>query len=762
MLILPSLSFSQSHRRFAFFWMTIATTWFLPFSGNSSIVLAQESISGSTSTTSLGRDFWVLEMPNYDCRGDHFAIAVANPASTHTQEANVVVEHQGTSFPMTVAPGTLETSLFPNCQDDRDQGRNSTLPVYHVTSSNVDVTVFAFNPLENVFTNDATLVLPTVTLGTSYRIVSYRSPTSNYRGSQFAIVATQTGTTTVEIQDPQGLVQEVVTLQQGERYLRVQDDPVMTGWLVNANQPVAVFSGTMCTAVGDSADACDILYEQVLPIQTLADTYVSCPTLTRPFNCSTMNNNNSCAGDVFQLMATQDGTEVIFSPPQPTVGDRVVLARAGDYVEYTSNVPHVVTATHPVYSSQLLVSQLSTGDAESTGDPALLAVPPVNQFLREYTFLTPTTFRYDYMHVIAPQGLVLTLDGHVQPPITCDDDNGAAGVVQDVTYCCARFAVGDGSHSVTGTDRFGLTVTGMDCAVSFAYVGGMGLEPINNGGGECATGGPYQESFCRSALDHATLELSAATASCGSDHTAPLAVHWSASEDGVTFSDASVLNPLVSMDNFGETSVCLQVTCGGTGEEDITTTCCSTVEFLPETEDNCIVTTPTPPGPIVDYSCGAESVQRCHDTFDSIADQVVGVNVDLACNSYHCAANPCIYQVSTTPECSEVVCQFNEALGGVGILFVKEEEAGVAAAQVCGTHESMCSILIAEFVSSYGAPFLYPDIDLSNQACDFYKSCVGDTLCDPRVYYNYVSCVGRTQGVCIAQMLAIAQIPGFY
>lgn len=105
--------------------------------------------------TNKGKDFWLAELPNVECYSN-FATAVANPSVT---TANVVIDHPATSTSILVviSPRALETTRFP-CRATSSTG-TFTNPVYHVTSD-VDVVVYDFIPIDNVFTNDAALVLP--------------------------------------------------------------------------------------------------------------------------------------------------------------------------------------------------------------------------------------------------------------------------------------------------------------------------------------------------------------------------------------------------------------------------------------------------------------------------------------------------------------------------------------------------------------------------------------------------------------------------
>jgi hypothetical protein len=255
----------------------------------------------------------------------------------------------------------------------------------------------------------------------------------------------------------------------------------------------------------------------------------------------------------------------------------------GGFLEYYTNVPHVVRANKPIYTNQMLVGILSGPIQPGTGDPSLFAVPPVDQFLFNYIFLTPDTFQYDFINIIAPSGTVVTLDNMTQT-VTCTGSE--AGVIGGKSYCCARYAVVDGVHTVSGNQKFGLTVSGFAYAGSYAYIGGVGLQPINAG---CVTGGPYQAEVCDVSVP---VPLNG-TADCA-DGTTP-SVLWS-STSGVVFSIRTIADPTVTVPNFGTYDVCLQVTCGRKS----TVKCCSTIEVFRNNKDCAAALTPTPaPTPVL-------------------------------------------------------------------------------------------------------------------------------------------------------------------
>ena len=423
-------------------------------------------------------------------------------------------------------------------------------------TSDVDVVVYIFNPLVNAFTNDASLVLPVDALGKDHRVGSYLSPIGNTNGSFLGVIAVETGTTNVQLFDRAGTLKANLNITQGQYHQRVEgssppsDD--VTGWKVLSDKPVAVFGGTKCTSLGNSTAACDHLEDQILPEESLASSYVASPTLSRPVGCIPTT-PGSCSPDVFRYVATEAGTTVSTSP---SVGGGL-LTNPGDFIEISTATPHVVTADKPFYGYQYLISQNSGSPVAGTGDPAMLAMPPVDQFQFSYIFLTPSTYAFDFINMGAPVGTAITLDGL---PVT--DTCTSVGTIGAVTYCFIVKRVSDGAHTISGNKQFGLSVSGFDSFASYAYLGGVGLQPLNAG---CDTGGPYQVLSCSVP---STVAL-AGIPSC-LDGSIPI-VEWS-SDNGVTFDDATTADPTATVPGFGTFNVTMTVQCGAAEPVECTST----------------------------------------------------------------------------------------------------------------------------------------------------------------------------------------------
>jgi hypothetical protein len=109
------------------------------------------------------------------------------------------------------------------------------------------------------------------------------------------------------------------------------------------------------------------------------------------------------------------------------------------------------------------------------GDPAISYFAAVAQYRTNYTFLTPMTYAWDMMTVIAPMNAWNSIELDGQPLAQAPTALG----VQGLGY--ARVLIPDGPHQIrSDVTKFGLEVYGYDCRVSYAYPGGLSLSEIND------------------------------------------------------------------------------------------------------------------------------------------------------------------------------------------------------------------------------------------------------------------------------------------
>ncbi|MDY0060145.1 MAG: IgGFc-binding protein [Myxococcota bacterium] len=412
----------------------------------------------------------------------------------------------------------------------RDVNGTIQAPLAFQVQSSIPINAYQFNPLENqqVFSNDASLLLPINALGKNYLVMTREQTFADLK-SYLTVIAVLPGTTDVYVTPTVRTLPGtgIPALARGQRkrftmkqfdvlnletncpydergYCRTGDD--LTGSEVFADRLIAVFGGSEatnapntnhCSASGvpgetgtcwdgttpcqDNSDCedfitccADHLEMQHFPLETWGRRYIATKSYDR--------NQES---DVWRIMAQRDGTTVETIPHQLTIPP---LAR-GEFVDFESAGHFEIRSNYAVLVGQFLAAEQAPdpnlrgreepGDA-GTGDPAFLLAVPVEQYMSRYVVLSPDEYAFDYASVTAPLGTKVLLDGAEIPP-------GSFEPVGDGEFVVARIPVDDGVHtfaSVPGPGQakapgIGVILYGWDQYVSYAYPGGLNLNLIN-------------------------------------------------------------------------------------------------------------------------------------------------------------------------------------------------------------------------------------------------------------------------------------------
>ena len=433
--------------------------------------------------SNLGTEFWLVNI--IQTFPGQFGIAIANPGVSAAQ-ITIVNTIEGTTTD-TIPPGSAEVYAFPLHAIAVTGTAISADPVYHVTSDR-EVAVFTLETLEPLGFNDASLILPVSLLDQTYRVANYVN-SDQFSGVFVGVVASSQGMTNVQLLDQAGATVHNVNLAQGEYFQRTilyatpADD--MTGWRVVTDKPAAVFSGDHGTEISLTPGCCaDPVLEQLLPEEGAADSFVVCPTRTRPLGCTT-----SCAPDLFRFVATQDNTTISTSP---NVGGGTIAS--GDFVQIVTSAPFVITADNEIFGHQFLVSETGGFSPEpGVGDPSLMGLVPVERFQSGYAFFSPSIWPRSFVNVTVPVGATVSIDG-LQLSGSCDP----AGTVNGTAYCCMRQEVAPGFHTLKSNQRVGLFVSGLPDTggfqQSYAYTGGFCTGCTSNA--ECDDGNVCTNDSC--------------------------------------------------------------------------------------------------------------------------------------------------------------------------------------------------------------------------------------------------------------------------
>ncbi len=495
--------------------------------------------------SNLGCEYWAVDLDNVsidageDAAAQQFAVTISNPfdvevavevfrsdAAWSEPAREVLVER--------ISLAAREIAILPLDQREVDgtpehshgwQGRSSgsalSAAAYRIRTSH-PVVAYQLNPLANVgvFSNDASLLLPTSALDERYVVIGWPQTVADtddpetdmgddYRsfvtvvGTQDSVVTITPSTSALPVPQLGGEPIEArrpleVALGPYE-VLNLETDGLLsdlTGTVIEASAPVAVFSGSEAAdvpAVARRADrfcCADHLEEQLLPTSALGTRYAGVRTPSRTAAV------RAAGGDVavvvesewFRVVAVDPGeTHVTTTLPAPD--DRFVLEGVGAHATIRAEEDFVLESDRRVAFGQFVGSQETTGIPAGLpgGDPAFVAVPPMSQWRSDYVVLAPSGYAFDFLVIVAPQSASVLLGGAPLPD-TCER-SALGDSDDDVLRCQLSFpeirtpnprrppeihpgSQGDGARRIESDIEIGVLLYGFDEFVSYAYAGG--------------------------------------------------------------------------------------------------------------------------------------------------------------------------------------------------------------------------------------------------------------------------------------------------
>lgn len=441
---------------------------------------------------------------------DDFAVVVGNP---NDSPAEITLRTGGLPYDVIDVPAESTLAIpLPFNQDLKgaESSRRVQDAAYEVRS-NIPVVAYQYNPLHfrspadasiYSYTNDASMLLPEHVLTTNYIVSTWPSwgisqdpaPVLQYQWVPgfVAITATANGTDvtvtssaetaggdvtplsvggeatyaldrgdvlqifshmpSTQETDPCGVIGGERTTANGAEYCLSVTQGDLTGTVITASSPVAVFAGHACTFMPYFEWACDHLEEMLFPLETWgANVVMTAPTFPGGF---------ARAPTIYRVIAANDGTLVRFDPEvQPAQ-----FLDVGQVLQFESDEHFAIEAGGPISVTQAMLGQQAL-DADE-GDPALGSGIPINQWRSEYDFLAPDSYTWNHVNIVAPTGARLFLDGlEVEEWETI----GTSG------YSAARLLIEAGAHRIESVDdvEFSITSYGYASFTSYLHPGGL-------------------------------------------------------------------------------------------------------------------------------------------------------------------------------------------------------------------------------------------------------------------------------------------------
>lgn len=290
-------------------------------------------------------------------------------------------------------------------------------------------------------------VQPVSALGTSYLVSSYTKLAADLTGL-FCIVATEFGTT-VTITGPASsnawdatLAKSItIKLNRGEVYTYVassngdgSNDP--SGTRIVASAPVAVISGHSCAYVPAKCEACNPLYEQLVP-SLLYGVQTFIPPIARR------------AESMVRVMASDEPATISVNGGAP-----VTIPPGMWWEARRDTMPIHVRSDVPV---QVALFGMGFRSGDSLGDPCMIMVPPHEQYAREQLITTSATPTWKHF-------LTLSCGPDNQNTVFIDGTavSATSWVVDERSqFRYAHVRVKYGSHLVTSVGPVGVMATGI-------------------------------------------------------------------------------------------------------------------------------------------------------------------------------------------------------------------------------------------------------------------------------------------------------------
>jgi hypothetical protein len=454
--------------------------------------LSQCQLAEATKSN-VGCEFWAVDMPNLPPRDTYvYAVAISNPSHDDDVTVRVYDGNDGGNEQLliteTIPPRQVRVLNLSGTHSGQvghyagDAGFNGTgIAVgraFRITSE-LPVVATQFNPIGGAsgHTTDASLLLPTHTLAHDYIHLAWAQGHGD--GSNLIVVGTQANTTvtitpTVGTTAGQNGLPAMtagaptqVTIGAYDYVQLSTGSQDLSGSVITSSAPVAVFGGHTCANVPTTATtACDHVEEQIFPLETWGHNYVAA-----------RNPQRANEAMVWRVVAAEDATTITFDPPV-SVGAQTMM-NATDVLQFSDGGDFHASADKPIMIAGYMVGCSAAGGG-CPGDPYMVLMVPEEQYQDDYVFLVDTSYDQDFAKLIRPAGAQIDVEClGVVPAERWSPVGGSGWEVATIDMNPGEALCTTGTNEATGTAPFGIIVSGQASAASYAYAGGLALQPIN-------------------------------------------------------------------------------------------------------------------------------------------------------------------------------------------------------------------------------------------------------------------------------------------
>ena len=413
----------------------------------------------SATPTTEGTEFWTTFLKNHLNEDGSPTMKLTLIVSSRENATVTVLNPQtGWSQSLYVSANQIKELEVPHVQAYTNNVGRIEKRGLKITSTS-PISLYASNYDDASY--DASIVLPTTALGLDYILQIYENELA---AKELAIVATSNNTTvtiTPHARTTDGHIKNIpysITLNAGETYLVTSEDDGsdFSGSRVEANYPIAVFSGHQCINVPTGNQWCDHVVEQQMPTHMWGKRFALTKT-------------NGMNGDRVMLLAKENNTTVKVNGVQ----QKILQA----YQTYTFRLTDNSTFVETSAPASCFIYIEGAEDNNMMGDPSSVHISPIEQRIQQLTFSTFQTerSRSHYVNLVttASGAATITLDG-----ISIANQFQPLNGNNQLYYASIKIA--HGTHTLhCRKDGFIGHVYGLGICESYAYTIGSATLPLD-------------------------------------------------------------------------------------------------------------------------------------------------------------------------------------------------------------------------------------------------------------------------------------------
>ena len=469
------------------------------------LVLALNAISQSISTQ--GKEFWLSFMQNgYYERYINSEGVIPQITISAKQACNVTIatpNFPGEPINLSVGDNSIEQIYLPKdyCYHLGNENESVQNKGIHIMADDT-VSVYCANIANYSF--DASFVLPVESLGDNYIIQCGDQSNLVYFGipeytrlnqtSAFLVVAIEDNTT-VRITPKVNTLGDraagetfEVTLNTGQTYHVKSNNNTnqrdLSGTRVQADKKIAVFNGNTLTRIpGNMAGntGFDHIFEQAMPTQSWGKSFVVTQSMSRN-------------RDFVKILSATDNNEIRKN------GQIITTLGANQTYLFELSSEDASCYLESSQPCAVYLYNTSASDDKAIGDPSMVWIAPIEQFIDEVTFATfnhqDASIDYHCVNIIvkAEDADRVYLDGIQLLPSEFSTVNGNSD------YKFIRTSIEPGTHHLSCPNGLNAHVYGFGEAKGYAYM--VGSKTVDIAEEIFVPHDPEQESGCDSIVWH--------------------------------------------------------------------------------------------------------------------------------------------------------------------------------------------------------------------------------------------------------------------